>query len=169
MKKQLLKGFLILATISQVGYAGYGFAADGPGAPPERINGTIERIDDHAIAVRTDSGAVMSYPISKSRRDDFSSYTQGEKVVVERTWANRSINVFPATVISANQGYRTIHGKVQTFSPSDERLTVVTHNGETETFTVKGPAIQKMNSIREGSRVTVEVDDQNRVVGIHKG
>lgn len=171
MKKKLLKGFLIFATISQVGYAGYVLAVDGPGAPPQRISGTVDRVEGDSIHIRTDEGAMQSYSISKRMRDDARALNEGDRVVVETDWMHRTVDVFPATVLLSSQtfGYRTIMGKVQTFSPSDERLTLETRSGETETFTVRGPAIRKLNSIKEGSRVTIEIDDQNRVVDVRRG
>ena len=169
--KILLKGFLILATISLMGYAGSVLAADGPGAPPQRVSGIVDRVDDHTIHIRTDEGPVQSYSFSKRNRDDVHAFNEGDRVVVERDWGNRIVDIFPATVLLSSQayGYRTIKGKVETFSPSDERLTLKTRGGETETFVVRGPALRKMNSIKDGSRVTVEVDDANNVVDVRRG
>lgn len=171
MKKKLLKGFLILATISQVGYAGYVLAVDGPGAPPQRVSGTVDSVDDNMIHIRTDEGPIQSYSVSKKMREDVRALNEGDRVVLERDWMHRMVDVFPATVLLSSQayGYRTIRGKVETFSPSNEQLTLKTREGETETFTVKGPAVRKMNSFKEGSRVIVEIDDENRVVDVRRG
>ncbi|GEM_PF-5569457 len=170
MKKMLWKGFLILATISQVGYAASALAVDGPGAPPQRFNGTVDRIGDHSIYIRTDEGPIQSYAIDKRERDYLRSFQEGERVVVETDWMHHLVDIYPATVLSSHaSAYRVIHGKVQSFSPSDEQLTLRKSNGDTETYTVKDPAIRKLNSIKEGSRVTVQVDDEDRVVDVHRG
>lgn len=172
MKKMLLNGFLILATILQVGYVASALAVDGPGSSePQRISGTVDRVENNSIYIRTDDGALLSYPINRGSRDDYRAFNEGERVVVERTWMNRMVTVYPATILISSQalGYRTISGKVQSFSPSDERLTVQTRSGETETFTVTGPAARKMNRFKEGSHVTVQVDDQDRVIDVRRG
>lgn len=170
MKEKLLKGFLILATISQVGYAGDLLAADGPGAPPERVTGRVDKIEDDSIHIVTDEGPLQSYSFDKRRREDVRSFDEGDRVVVETDWMKRIVSIYPATVLfSQGPGHRIITGKVVTFSRSDERLTMETREGETETFTVKDPALRKMGSVKKGSHVTVELDDQNRVTNVHRG
>lgn len=170
MKKTLLKGCMILAAILQVG-AGDLLAADGPGAPPERVTGTVERIEDDSIFIKTDEGPVQGYFVSERKREDVRAFDEGDRVVVETDWMNRMIDLYPATVLFSTQGpeHRIITGKVIAFSRSDERLTLETKGGETETFTVTDPALRKMPSVEEGSHVTVELDDQNRVADVHRG
>lgn len=170
MKNGLLKGFLVLATISQVIFIGQARAVDGPGAPPRTIGGTVDRVDNDSIYIRTDEGPVHAYSLKDKRRENARTFNQGDRVVVETGWTNRMIDIYPGTLLlsSQAQGYRTISGKVKTFSPSDERITLETSSGE-QTFAVNDSTVRKMHSIREGSRVTVEIDDQNRVTNIRRG
>jgi hypothetical protein len=171
MKRKLLKGFLILATISQVVYAGDLLAVDGPGAPPEKVTGTVDRIEDDSIQIRTDGGPMQSYSFSERRREEVRAFNEGDRVVVETDWMNRLVDIYPATVLFSSQapGHRIITGKVVTFSRSGEKLTMETRSGETETFEVKDPALRKMGFVKKGSHVTVELDDQNRVTDVHRG
>lgn len=171
MKEKLMKGLLILATMAQVGYAGTVLAVDGPGASNQRVDGTVDRIEDDSIHIRTEEGPVLAYSFDKRRREDVRSFSEGDRVVVETDWMHRMIDIFPATVLFSSQapGHRIITGKVVTFSRSDEKLTLETRGGETETFDVKDPALRKMRSVERGSHVTVELDDQNRVTDVHRG
>jgi cold shock CspA family protein len=170
MKKEWLKGFLVLAMMmAQVFYAGHVMAADEPAKGHREVIGTVQKVEGDLISVKTGEGTTRNFTVKEGQREGFKSMKPGDQVVLEMDEGNQIVDIHPKGMLSSKgtHGHRSITGTVENFSRSDKTMKVKTKEGKTESFGIKDSALAKLGSIKEGSQITVEVDEQNRVMDAH--
>lgn len=165
------KGFLVSAMIAQLFYAGHLMAADEPAAGHREVSGTIEKVESDLISVKTTEGTTRSFTVKEGKREAVRSFKPGDKVVLEMDEGNQIVDIHrEGSIISkGDHGHRSIAGKLKMFSQADKKIVIESNDGGTESFLVKDSAASKLGSIREGTQVTLEVDEQNRVMDVHGG
>lgn len=70
---------------------------------------------------------------------------------------------------AAPDGHRSITGTIESFDQRNKRVTIQSEEGKLETFDLKDAAFTKLNTARKGEKVTLEIDERNRVMDAHKG
>lgn len=169
MKKKILRGVLALAMMAQVAYAGQALAADEPAKGHREVMGKIEKIEGGLISVKTGEGTTRNFTLNEAKREGFKSFKAGDEVVLEMDEGNQIVDIHPKGMLSSKgtHGHRSITGTVENFSRSDKMMKLKTKEGKTESFGIKDSALAKLGSVKEGTQVTLEVDEQNRVMDAH--
>lgn len=171
MKKGLLKGFLILAMVAQLFYAGQAMADDEPSSGHREVSGTIEKVESDLISVKTEEGTTRTFTIREGKREEVRSLKPGDKVLLEMDEGNQIVDIHRegAIITEGDHRHRSIAGTLKMFSRTDKKIIIESNDGGTESFLVKDSAASKLGSIREGTQVTLEIDEQNRVMDVHGG
>lgn len=168
MKKRLLKGIFISAMIAQVFFAGQLFAADEPAKGHREVTGTIEKIQGNLISVKTQEGSTRNFTLNEGKREGFEALKPGDKVVLEMDEGNQIVDIhLQGMGASGDHGHRSITGTIEKFNRDDKTMTILTQEGKTENFGVKDSALAKVGSVKEGMQITLEVDEQNRIMDVH--
>lgn len=135
------------------------------------IQGTVEKIEGDMVHLKLDTGVTRRFGVAEAKKEGLKSLKPGDKVTLEVDEANLIADIHnggsPAE--GSEQGHRSVKGTVERFDPFQKRVTVKLDDGKTETFELKMPAMQKMNGIDQGTKVTMEIDEQNLVMDVHKG
>ncbi len=165
------KALLVLAMIAQVFYAGQAMADDDPSSGHREVSGTIEKVESDLISVKTTEGTTRSFTVNEGKREEIRSFKPGDKVVLEMDEGNQIVDIHRegAIITEGDHRHRSIAGTLKMFSRTDKKIIIESNDGGTESFLVKDSAASKLGSIREGTRVTLEVDEQNRVMDVHGG
>lgn len=95
----------------------------------------------------------------------------GDKVVLEIDEGNQIVDVHRQKTVSSDRKHRhrSIGGMLKMFSRSDGKVIVELNDGGTESFLVKDSAASKLGSIREETKITLEVDEEKRVMDVYEG
>lgn len=165
------KALLVLAMIAQVFYAGQVMADDDPASGHREVSGTIEKVESDLISVKTTEGTTRSFTVNEGKREEIRSFKPGDKVVLEMDEGNQIVDIHRegAIITEGDHRHRSIAGTLKMFSRTDKKIIIESNDGGTESFLVKDSAASKLGSIREGTRITLEVDEQNRVMDVHGG
>lgn len=170
MKREWLGKFLFFAMMIQLFYAGQLLAADEPAKGHRELTGTIQKIDGSMISVKTSEGTTRNFTLREGNREGLGALKQGDKVVLEMDEGNQIVDIHPEGMLSSKgeHGHRSVTGTVEKFSQSDKTMKLKTKDGKTESFGVKDSALAKLGNLKEGTQITLEVDEQNRVMDAHK-
>jgi len=165
------KGILILAMMAQLFYAGQVMADDEPASGHREVSGTIEKVENDLISVKTNEGTTRSFTVKEGKREEIRSFKPGDKVVLEMDEGNQIVDIHRegAIIVEGDHGHRSVAGTLKMFSRTDKKIIIESNDGGTESFLVKDSAASKLGSIREGTQITLEVDEQNRVMDVHGG
>lgn len=167
MKKEML----MLAMVAQFFYAGHVIAADEPSEGHREVSGTIEKVESDLISVKTEEGTTRTFTVTEGKRENARSFKPGDKVVLEMDEGNQIVDIHRegAIITEGDHRHRSISGTLKMFSRTDKKIIIEANDGGTESFLVKDSAASKLGSIREGTQVTLEIDEQNRVMDVHGG
>ena len=168
--------------------------ADEPikGAPPidgeqahRKVTGEVDRLQDGMIFLKTDEGTIRSFGVTDAKKEGVKSLKPGDRVTVELdegnliadlhkeeplAKGNQNGAISPEGKGGASQGqHHSITGTVEHFDPIERKVTVKTEDGQSQSFEVKMPVISKLNGVKNGTQVTLEIDEQNRVMDAHSG
>lgn len=138
-------------------------------APHHTINGTVKEITGGEVAVKLETGPIRRFGVVDAKKEGIKSLKEGDKIALEVNEANLIVDIHKEGMAQSQEQHRSIVGTVEQFDPLQRRLTVKTDDGKTETFEIKMPLIAKLSGVEQGARITMEIDEQNRVSDVHKG
>jgi Cu/Ag efflux protein CusF len=139
-------------------------------APHHTINGTVKEIRADEVAVKLETGPIRRFGVVEAKKEGIKTLKEGDKVALEVNEANLIVDIHKeGTMAQSPEQHRSVTGTVEQFDPLQRRVTVKTDDGKTETFEIKMPLISKLSGIQQGARITMEIDEQNRIADVHKG
>lgn len=139
-------------------------------APHHMINGTVKSIEGDMVSVKLETGVTRRFGVAEAKKEGIKSLKEGDKVSLQVNEANLIVDIHKDGAMAQNQRqHRSIVGTVEQFDPLQKKVTVKTDQGKTETFEIKMPIIAKLSGIEQGTKVTMEIDEQNLVTDVHKG
>ena len=139
-------------------------------APHHTLNGTVKEIRGGEVAVKLETGPIRRFGVVEAKKEGIKSLKEGDKVALELNEANLIVDIHKeGTMAQSQEQHRSVAGTVEQFDPLQRRVTVKTEDGKTETFEIKMPIIAKLSGIEQGAKITMEIDEQNRVADVHKG
>jgi cold shock CspA family protein len=147
------------------------------------VNGTIEKIESNSVFIKTDEGTSRNFAVNEVKREGLKSLKAGDKVTVELDEGNQIVDIHRDGELAQkdesastdmggpakNGNHRSITGTIEMFDQAKKSITIKSDNGKTESFELKDAAFTKLNSVKKGEKVTLEIDEQNRVMDAHKG
>ncbi|GEM_PF-1533716 len=149
------------------------------------VKGEVDRIEDGMIFLKTDEGTVRNFGVKDAKKEGIKSLKPGDRVTLELDEGNEIADIHKGdSVVKADQNgttgpagkggpaqnqHHTLTGTIEAFDPIAKKVTVKTEDGQSQSFELKNPAISKLNGINKGTKVTLEIDEQNRVMDAHEG
>ncbi|MBI3802156.1 MAG: hypothetical protein HY282_00135 [Nitrospirae bacterium] len=154
--------------------------------PHRTVKGVVDRIDDKGmISVKTDEGTIRSFGVTDAKKEGIQSLKPGDRITLELDEGNliSDIHKGDATAKGDTQGtispegkggsthadHHSVTGTVELFDPIQRKVTVKTEDGQSQSFEIKMPIVNKLNGVSKGTKVTLEIDEQNRVMDVHQG
>lgn len=139
-------------------------------APHQRIEGTVEKVEGEMVFLKLETGVTRQFGVEEAKKEGLNLLEKGDQVVLEVNEANLIVDIHEeGRAIQKEQRHRSVSGTVEQFDPLQNKLTVKTDEGKTETFELKMPVVAKLSGIDQGAKITMEIDEQNRVMDVHKG
>jgi Cu/Ag efflux protein CusF len=138
--------------------------------PHHRIEGTVEKIEGDMISLKLETGVTRRSGVVEAKKEGIKSLKEGDQVALEVNEANLIVDMHKDGAMAQNkEKHRSVVGTVEQFDPLQKKVTIKTEEGKSETYEIKMPVVAKLSGINQGAKVTVEIDEQNRVMDVHKG
>lgn len=146
------------------------------------VTGTVERIESDMVFLKTEEGTTRNFGVKESQKEGLDGIQKGDKITVELDEGNAIIDIHKEGMVAqggqevtgqedkggpGNQGHKQIKGTVEIFDHVKRSITLQTDGGKSETFEVKDAAALKLNNVKKGDKVSLELDEQNRVMDAH--
>jgi Cu/Ag efflux protein CusF len=139
-------------------------------APHHKIEGTVEKIEGDMIALKLETGVTRRFGVVEAKKEGIKSLKEGDRVALEVNEANLIVDMHKVGKMTQNkEKHRSVVGTVERFDPLQKKVTIKTEAGMSETYEIKMPVVAKLSGIDQGAKITVEIDEQNRVMDVHKG
>lgn len=138
----------------------------GPSGHRE-LSATVKKIDGNLVSVRTEEGTTRYFTVTEAEKNGLQPLYPGNTVVIELDEGNQIIDIH-----GPNHGadrHTSLTGTVENLRPSDKVMTFRTEDGENKIFELKDSVILKLDTFSEGVQLTLEIDEQNRVIDAHRG
>jgi cold shock CspA family protein len=137
------------------------------------------------IFLKTSEGTTRNFGVKEGVKEGLKSLQPGDQITLELDEGNAIVDVHKEGVIAkgtdekdlgdkggvgssdVNKGHKSVAGTVETFDAGQKILIIKTEQGKAETFHVKDAAATKLNGVKKGDKVTLEVDEQNLVMDAH--
>lgn len=191
MNRKILYATLFLLSLTvRTSYAG-DLLDGGPklDTPPEQqqhrnITGEVDRIDGDMIFLKTEEGTIRNFGIKDAEKEGLKGLKPGDRVTLELDEGNAIADIHKEEMVAtgdqnemtatdkgglSHEQHRSVVGTVEAFDPIKKNITLKTEGGKSESFEIKVSAIPKLNGIVNGTKVTLEVDEQNLVMDAHQG
>lgn len=133
------------------------------------VMGTIEKVEEESFFIKTKEGTTRNFAIKELEVERIRNPRAGEFLVLEFDEGNQiididrvgSLDVKPEEI---SEFHQTIIGEHVSVDTASKRVTVrVTGQGK-KTFQMKDAAATKMNSVKPGTMVLLELDEENSMV-----
>lgn len=126
-----------------------------------KLIGTVKNIQGNLISITTEEGTTRTFTLSEVKREGLESLQAGDKLILEMDEGNQ--------IVDLHQPHRhtSISGTVETFRASEKTMTLRLPDGKTRRFELKDPAVPKIASVKEGTHIILEIDEQDRVMDVH--
>lgn len=153
--------------------------------PHRTVAGVVERVEENGmISVKTEEGTIRSFGVTDAKKEGLKALKPGDPVTLELDEGNLIADIHQGTAIakgsepgiapegkggSTPEQHRSVTGAIELFDPIQRKVTVKTEDGQSQSFEIKMPVVNKLNGVSKGAKVTLEIDEQNRVMDVHKG
>lgn len=189
MRSRILYAASFLLSIAVTAHAG-DLLDGGPKLNPttdqklhRQVTGQVDRVEDGMIFLKTEEGTTRNFGVKDAQREGLKSLQKGDRITIELDEGNEIADIHKEGAVAkgdqavgsegkGGQGqgeHRSVVGTIETFDPIQKRVTLKTEDGQSQSFELKNPAVSKLNGIEKGTKVTLEIDEQNRVMDAHKG
>lgn len=148
------------------------------------VTGQVDRIEDGMIFLKTEEGTTRNFGVKDAKKEGLKELKPGDRVTLELDEGNEIADIHKEEAVarggqngtssegrgglSQNQ-HRSIVGTVEAFDPIQRKIILKTEDGQSQSFDLKNPAISKLNGIEKGTKITLEIDEENRVMDAHQG
>lgn len=149
------------------------------------VTGEVDRIEDGMIFLKTEEGTTRNFGVKDAKKEGLKGLKPGDRITLELDEGNEIADIHKEDSVAkgeqngapAPEGkgglsqdqHRSITGTIEAFDPIQRKVTVKTEDGQSQSFELKNPAISKLNGIEKGTKVTLEIDEENRVMDAHQG
>jgi Cu/Ag efflux protein CusF len=190
-KNKILLGFFLMALSASTAFSGD--LLDGGSKLPSKeetegahrnLTGTVEKIESDLVFLKTSEGTTRTFSVKEVAREGVKSLKPGDQVTLEFDEANAIIDIHKDKAIAkgseesvpgdkggvsgdASKGHKSVVGTLETYDATQKIVILKTDQGKSETFQVKDAAATKLNGVKKGEKITLEIDEQNRVMDAH--
>jgi hypothetical protein len=131
-------------------------------APGQReVLATVKKINGVLVSVKTEVGTTRYFTVKKAEQKGIQTINPGDSMLLVIDAGNQIVD------IEGPQRHRSVTANVEHYRRSDKMMTVRMEDGSSERYELKEPAVPKLAAVKEGRRITFEIDEQNRVIDLH--
>jgi hypothetical protein len=130
------------------------------------------RVEGDMVFLRTEERTIRNLSITDAKRDGMSSLRPGDTVDLILDRGNSVVAVAPPRGTGAFIGDGVTgtvqHGAPPFFDRFNQRITLKTEEGEIQSFELRGAVATKLNGIKQGRKVLLEMDGQHRAFDAYR-
>jgi hypothetical protein len=131
------------------------------------VSGVVTKATHDMISLKTSEGTVRNFTFKEARKEGIGGLSVGDKVTLELDEGNQIIDINKEAGISpggVSGEHRSISGTVVKFDRVKKEVTLKLKDGKTQTYSMKDPAAAKMNNVKNGTPITIYLDEENSLV-----
>lgn len=171
--RKLFLVFWFLASSFSTAYGG-DLLSGGPWLVPNDpsyshrdITAIVSRVVSDMVFFKTEEKTIRNFGVKEFNREEIPSPQPGDEVSLILDRGNSIIDI---TEPGGKGGFigNEVTGTVLSFGGSDEMITLETEEGEVQGFILKAVVATKLNGIRMGTKVTLAIDGQDRVMDAYQ-
>jgi Cu/Ag efflux protein CusF len=125
------------------------------------------KVESGMVFLRTAERTIRNLSITEAKRDGMSSLQPGDEVDLILDKGNSVVAVAPPRGTGAFIG-DGVTGTVQRFDRLNKRITLKTEEGEIQNFELRGALAEKLNGIKKGRTISLEMDGQHRAFDAYR-
>lgn len=149
-----------------------------------KITGEVDRIEGDMVFLKTEEGTTRTFGVKDAKKEGLKGLKPGDRITIELDEGNEIADMHrEAQMAEGSQNgadssdgkggasqdkHRSITGTIESFDAIQKKVTLKTEEGQSKSFELKNPAISKLTGVAPGTEVTLEIDEQNRVMDAHK-
>lgn len=148
-----------------------------------KVTGEIDRIEGDMVFLKTEEGTVRTFGVKEAKKEGLKGLKPGDRITIELDEGNEIADIHKEAQMaeggqngadSEGKGglfqdkHRSITGTIESFDAIEKKVTLKTEEGQSKSFELKNPVISKLAGVTPGTEVTLEIDEQNRVMDVHK-
>ena len=149
-------------------FGGIGFGAEpqksGDRMGHRTVTGTISKITSDTIVLKTDEGTLRNFSLKETKKEGIGGLNVGDRVSLELDEGNQIID-FDKVTGGAPSGMSAEHhfvtGSVAGFDRTKKEVTLKMTDGKSRTFKLKDAAATKMANTKPGTKIKMEIDEEN--------
>ena len=188
-RNKVLWGFALFILSASTAFGG-DLLDGGPKLPPQesgahrKVTGTVDRVESDMVFLKTSEGTTRNFGVKEGAREGVKSLKPGDQITLELDEGNSIIDIHKDGMIAkgndqtapgdkgglnseSGKGHKSVVGTIETYDQTQKIVILKTDQGKFETFQVKDAAATKLSGIKKGDKVTLEIDEQNRVMDAH--
>lgn len=192
MNRKIFYATLFLLSLTlRTAYAGDlldgGPKIDTPASQSDQLHrtltGEVDRIEGDMVFLKTEEGTVRNFGVKDAKKEGLKGLKPGDRVKVELDEGNEIADIHKQETVAggdqdatgsegkggpSHEQHRSITGTIESFDAIERKVTLKTEEGKSQSFELKNPAVSKLTGVAPGTKVTLEIDEQNRVMDAHK-
>lgn len=148
-----------------------------------KVTGEVDRIESDMVFLKTEEGTVRNFGVKDAKKEGLKGLKPGDRITVELDEGNEIADIHKEEKVAkgdqdamSSEGkggpspekHRSITGTIESFDAIRRKVTLKMEDGKSQSFELKNPAISKLTGVTPGTEVTLEIDEQNRVMDAHK-
>jgi len=170
--RTLVLGFLLVASWFSTAYGGDLLVGDPYLQPKDpsshrSLTATVMKVESGMVFLRTAERTIRNLSITEAKRDGMSSLQPGDEVDLILDKGNSVVAVAPPRGTGAFIG-DGVTGTVQRFDRLNKRITLKTEEGEIQNCELRGALAEKLNGIKKGRTISLEMDGQHRAFDAYR-
>jgi len=148
--------------------AGSAWSQEGQKSTLERqghrtVVGIVSKVTEHSIVVKTKEGTSRNFSVKEATLEGLAKLKPGDKVTLELDEGNQVIDIEKGAVSEQERTHAAVTGEVLSYDRVKKEVTLKVKTGEPQSFMLKDAAATKMNAIKPGTRIVLEVDEENKM------
>lgn len=182
--------FFLLSLTVRTAYAGDlldgGPKIDTPASQSDELHrnvtGEVDRIESDMVFLKTEEGTVRNFGVKDAKKEGLKGLKPGDRITVELDEGNEIADIHKEEKVAggdqdagsegkggpSQNKHQSITGTIESFDAAQKKVTLKMEDGQSKSFELKNPAISKLTGVAPGTEVTLEIDEQNRVMDAHK-
>jgi hypothetical protein len=127
------------------------------------VVGTVSKVTEHSILVKTEEGTIRNFAVKDAVQEGIARLKPGDIVTLELDEGNQVIDIEKGATSEKERSHSMVAGEVVSYDRVKKEVTLKMQTGESRSFRLKEAAASKMNSVKAGSRIVMEVDEENNM------
>jgi len=131
------------------------------------LDGTVNKVESETVFVKIDGGTTRTFSIKEMEAEMPNTLKPGDRVRLEIEEGNQIIDIDRIDAkgrASHPEDHKNVTGRVAEYDRTTKTVHLQVDEGRIDTYEMKDPAALKMANVKTGALVTMEIDEENRLV-----